>query len=233
MKISPRLEALTSLVTYETFADIGTDHGYAPIYLCKKGKIKNALACDLRKGPLEKAKENISKYNLHEKIETRLGSGFSKVKPNEVESALIAGMGGMLIISIIENNIDTVNSLKELILSPHEDIDEVRRYIHKINFTINEEITIKDENRIYIAFRCIPVKEEEYKEDIFYEYGKILLEKQDELLKELILNRKNKNLKAIENIKKAYNENEVPKHVTKNLELSLVKIEEALKWFVQ
>ena len=59
MDISKRLELVAGLVTRDVIADIGTDHGYVPIYLYKKGKIRKAYASDVRKGPLEKCRQNI------------------------------------------------------------------------------------------------------------------------------------------------------------------------------
>ena len=97
MDISKRLQAVAGLVTRRSMADIGTDHGYVPLYLYEQRKIDRALACDLNKGPLEKAKENIAAMGAGGAIETRLGSGLLPVHTGEVESAVIAGMGGMLI----------------------------------------------------------------------------------------------------------------------------------------
>ena len=75
MDISKRLQAVAGLVTRRSMADIGTDHGYVPLYLYEQRKIDKALACDLNKGPLEKAKENIAAMGAGDAIETRLGSG--------------------------------------------------------------------------------------------------------------------------------------------------------------
>lgn len=60
MEISKRLRTVAELVSGRTVADIGTDHGYVPLYLYEQGKIEKALACDINRGPLEKAKENIA-----------------------------------------------------------------------------------------------------------------------------------------------------------------------------
>ena len=68
MELSKRLEMVAGLVTQERIADIGTDHGYVPIYLYKKGRIKKAYACDVRKGPLEKCKKNIALYGAEDVI---------------------------------------------------------------------------------------------------------------------------------------------------------------------
>ncbi|MDO4531742.1 MAG: class I SAM-dependent methyltransferase, partial [Bacillota bacterium] len=104
MDISKRLELVAGLVTHDVIADIGTDHGYVPIYLYKQGKIKKAYACDVRKGPLEKCRQNIAQYGAGNVIETRLGSGLTPLLPGEAETAIMAGMGGMLIVHILEDS---------------------------------------------------------------------------------------------------------------------------------
>ena len=104
MELSKRLEMVAGLVTQERIADIGTDHGYVPIYLYKQGRIKKAYACDVRKGPLEKCKKNIALYGAEDVIETRLGSGLTPLRPGEAETAIMAGMGGMLIVHILQDS---------------------------------------------------------------------------------------------------------------------------------
>src|SRR5699024_8275793 len=94
MEISKRLRTVAELVSGRTVADIGTDHGYVPLYLYEQGKIEKALACDINRGPLEKAKENIASAKAERVVEARLGSGLTPVRIGEVESAVIAGMGG-------------------------------------------------------------------------------------------------------------------------------------------
>lgn len=235
MKISNRLKTIADLVSFETFADIGTDHGYVPIYLVETGKVKKAVACDLRKEPLKKASENISEFGFADKIDTRLGSGFSKLEPNEVESVLIAGMGGMLMIELIKNDLETVKSLKELILSPHEDVAKVREFVHTIGFSIADEIILKDGKQTYTAMKLSQCeKYEKYEKAVYYEYGKILLERKEPLLYELLQRQEKQCVKAIENIKKAYENKDMPENVIndlKNCDDSLNLIKEGKTWF--
>ena len=74
MKLSYRLETVASFVTRgNTVADVGTDHGYIPIFLVEEGIAPSAIAMDLRKGPLERAREHVRERGLEGKIETRLG----------------------------------------------------------------------------------------------------------------------------------------------------------------
>ena len=177
MELSKRMNAVVSMVKKcDTVADIGTDHGYVPIYIIKNGISKKAFACDVNKGPLEKAKTNISNYNCSDFIETRLGSGLSVIKPFEVDTAIIAGMGGMLVIDILKNSKDTVKSLKHLVLQPQLDIDKVRRYIHSIGFKIEDEEMLIDEGKYYTVINAVKGNEK-YDRDIDYIFGKCLIDK--------------------------------------------------------
>ncbi|MBR4016092.1 MAG: SAM-dependent methyltransferase [Anaerotignum sp.] len=185
MELSKRLEQVVNLVNHETVADIGTDHGYVPIALFLRGKIKKAFACDVRKGPLEKAKANIRLYGAEEVIETRLGSGLLPLRPFEAETAVMAGMGGMLIVHILQDSPEVAASLKELVLSPQRDFGEVRKYLHAIGFSIAEEHMLKEEGKVYTLMRCVRGTEK-YGREIDYLYGKQLLEKKDPLLREFL-----------------------------------------------
>ena len=92
--VSKRMETVISMVTKgNKVADIGTDHGYVPIALIQRGIVPEAIAMDVRKGPLQKAKENRMAYQMEEKIEIRLSDGLQQLKAGEVDTIIIAGMG--------------------------------------------------------------------------------------------------------------------------------------------
>ena len=109
-----------------TLADVGTDHGYIPIYLLQQKKIPAAIAMDINEGPLERAKEHIALYGLQAYIQTRLSDGVAALKPGEVEAVLIAGMGGGLVMHILKDGEKVCQSAKELILQPQSEIERVR-----------------------------------------------------------------------------------------------------------
>ena len=101
ISIDDRLKDIASLIdNCDTIADVGTDHGYLPIYLIQTGVCKKAIASDVAKGPLSKAVENIDKYQLNESIKTILCSGLEKI-PSNVDTIIMAGMGANLIIDLI------------------------------------------------------------------------------------------------------------------------------------
>ena len=98
MKLTDRLLKIANLVTKgKKIADIGTDHGYIPVYLLNKGYIDFAILADVNKGPLENAKSEVIHNNLTDKVDLRLGSGIEVLNENEVDEVIIAGMGGILI----------------------------------------------------------------------------------------------------------------------------------------
>lgn len=148
MELSKRLRAVADLVTagYQV-ADIGTDHAYIPIFLTETGKTDYAVAMDVNKGPLRKAQENICAYKMEEQIETRLSDGFSALKVQEVQSAVIAGMGGNLVIRILEEGHDVVSCLKECILQPQSEPDKVRAFLLQEGFFFIEEDMVEEDGK--------------------------------------------------------------------------------------
>lgn len=206
MELSKRLERVANLVSGDVIADIGTDHGYVPIYLYLNGKIKKAYACDVRKGPLEKCRANIAAYGAEDVIETRLGSGLTPLRAGEAKTAVMAGMGGMLIVHILQDSPEVADSLRELVLSPQRDFGEVRKYLHQIGFAIKEEHMMKEDGKPYVLMRC-EKEPEKYDREIDYLYGKKLLEQKDPVLRELLLHEEKKYSRLFENLKENPTEN--------------------------
>ncbi|MCT4598623.1 MAG: class I SAM-dependent methyltransferase [Vallitalea sp.] len=227
MEISNRLRAISDLVDKgATIADIGTDHGYIPIYLAKNNIIKHAIACDVNKKPLDKANKNIRQYNLNNYIETRLSDGLDKLNEDEVDTVIIAGMGGLLIDKILMKNADVAKSINKLILSPHSDIEVVRRTIHKLNYKIIEEKLIKEDNKYYNIICAVKGTEKKY-DNKCYKYGKILIENKSMLLKEQLEKKEDKLSKVIEVLIKQNTDNANMRK--KEIQQELDQISEVLK----
>lgn len=149
-KMSERLLSVASLVTPGSrTADIGTDHGYVPVYLVENRIVSSAIAMDLRKGPLARAQETVNGAGLSDRIELRLSDGLEKLKPGEADTAVIAGMGGMLICRILTAHPATTASLKELVLEPQSEVDRVRRLLSEIGFAITDERMIFEDGKYY------------------------------------------------------------------------------------
>ena len=156
MSISNRLKQVAGLVTEGyVIADIGTDHGYVPVYLLRNGRIPSAIAVDLSRGSLDKARENAERAGLSDLIECRLSDGLSDVSPGEAQCIIICGMGGILMRRILDNGIQTVLSAKELILSPHRNPELIYEFIEQNGFVITDDLEIEDKKKKYKVIKSI------------------------------------------------------------------------------
>ncbi|KGK87995.1 class I SAM-dependent methyltransferase [Clostridium sp. HMP27] len=191
MELSLRLRTICNMIdNCKTIADIGTDHGYIPIYLIKNKMCEFAIACDINKGPLEKAEENIKLENLEDNISLRLGSGFDVITPGEANVAIIAGMGGHLIKDLIESGMEVFKSLDYLILQPVQNPDVLRKYIYDSGFEVVKEELCIDEKIFYeiIKIRYANANENirKVQNDIFYEVSYDLIKQKHPLVNNFI-----------------------------------------------
>ena len=157
--ITPRLDNILTHISGKTMADIGTDHAYIPISLIKDGRVDMAIACDIKPGPLEIAEKNIKKYGFEDKIELRLGSGLEPITEAEVETVVIAGMGGEMIINILKN--EKSRSFPELILQPMNYQAELRLWLFENGFSILSEDLSKEGFKVYNLIKARPGKSHE------------------------------------------------------------------------
>ena len=124
--------------------DVGTDHAYVPIFLCLSNRISTAIAMDIKEGPLRIAEENIRNHRLEEQIELRLSDGFAALAPGEVEVAVLAGMGGTLMIKILSGHWSVTAGLRECVLQPQSELFKVREFLLSEGFTIVKEDMVKE-----------------------------------------------------------------------------------------
>ena len=110
MKLSPRLQAVADLVpNCQCIADIGTDHAYLPIYLLKTKRIQKAIASDIHKGPASRAMNHLYNENLLSQAKVKIGAGLSILNNESVNGVIMAGMGGLMIQSIMKDSPQTVS----------------------------------------------------------------------------------------------------------------------------
>lgn len=216
--LSKRLKNVADMVTKGYIvADIGTDHGYVPIYLIKNGIVPKAYAMDINEGPLKIADKNICLEGLQDKITTVLSDGMNEMTSEMAESVVIAGMGGDLITDIL-NRGKNIKGIKELVLSPHKRVDIVRKYLLDNNWKITDENMVIDNNKFYTILRAVPEKEESEYDETEIMYGRLLLTTKNPVLKKY-LEKENKMyeevLKKVENSK-----NETINGVMNNLKIN-------------
>lgn len=228
MKLSHRLETIASFVHRGSkIADIGTDHGYIPIYLIEKGQVASALAMDIGKGPLERAKAHIKEHGLEQRIETRLSDGLQMLLPGEVETVIIAGMGGELLIHIMEQGTHMWDSVRQWILSPQSDIGRVRHFLADRGFSIHRETMVKDEGKYYTVMEAVwNGKSPDWKnEERYLQYGKYLIQEGHPVLAEYLKKEKKKTVSIIAFLEQQ--ETKIAKRRVLELKKELALIEEA------
>ena len=229
MQLSKRLQAVARLVTPGSrLADVGTDHGYVPIWLFEQGQILSAIAMDLRNGPLERAREHIQMHGLDAHIETRLSDGLDKLLPGEADSIVIAGMGGMLVVKILSQGQKLLSSVKELILQPQSDLDAVREYLHRTGFVIVKEDMIFEDGKYYPMMKAVHGENTDDRK-IWFLYGRLLLENRHPVLKSYLEKEYDGCCKLLEKLSRT--STEVAKRRCEELSEKRLLIEEALVYF--
>ena len=189
--ISNRLEALCSMVTpgYK-LADIGCDHGFLSIALVGRGICPSAIAMDLRQGPLSHAVENIAHEGLSDRIETRLSDGLDKLTPGEADTIVIAGMGGRLVMHILEEGKAVAQAAQELILQPQSEIPLVRHYLVDNGYRLLAEDMLCEDGKYYPMMKVAPAScnqgEVLAETEADYNYGKLLLRDANPILREYL-----------------------------------------------
>ncbi len=153
MELTPRLQKIAQLVPKGAhFADIGTDHGYLPAWLILNDVIEYAIAADLRKGPLERAKDTADKYDVGDKMDLRLCDGLSNVKPGEVDCIAIAGMGGETIAHILSAAPWTKEEGITLLLQPMSSQSDLRQWLGENGYMIENEYIVREDKTLYTIF---------------------------------------------------------------------------------
>ena len=206
MELSKRLQAVADLVSEGlVVADVGTDHGYIPIYLIETKKSPKAFAMDVNKGPLLRAREHIAEHGLDACIETRLSDGVRALKIGECECVVVAGMGGALTIKIMEEGKEIFRNLKEFVLQPQSELQKVRAYLYQNEYSIVEENMVLDDGKFYPMFRVINGQSQEY-HAIELCYGKLLLEQKNAVLKTFLQKEKAVKELILSNLEQSFGE---------------------------
>ncbi len=219
MKINARLKKIGDLVEANSFClDVGCDHALLDIYLVSKKKNIQAVASDIAEGPLEQAKNNIKRERLEDKIETRLGSGL-KTYTDEINTVIISGMGGRNIIGICKEDLKILKKIDTLIISPNNYQEDVKRFLTKNGFYIENEEFVKDKRFIYQIIIFKRGKKKYTKKDYFF--GPVFLIKKGPLFREYYL----RELKSREILKKMLPNNYKIKKYKLNKEIQMIKNE--------
>ena len=151
LTLSNRLTAIAALLgDRHGVADVGTDHGYLPVWLALKRNMARLVAADIRKGPLDRAEKTASDYGVSDKIEFVLTDGLSGLAPEGLDTVVIAGMGGETIVHILEGAPWTRSENVLCILQPQTKTDKLIAYLRECGFSLTDATLARDGGRLYL-----------------------------------------------------------------------------------
>ena len=148
LKINKRLQSISAFINSgDSVLDVGCDHCLLGIFLVLNKNVK-VVGSDINAGPLSLAKENLKKYHLSRKIELRLGDGLETMS-DDINTIVIAGMGGINIVNILQD-IKKYPNVKKLVISPNNDFELTRSEITKLGFFIHKEEMVLESGKYYL-----------------------------------------------------------------------------------
>lgn len=194
LKLTDRLNTIAGEIKMgETVADIGTDHGFLPIFLWERGICKKVIMTDISEGSLQKARDNCNAMHPGESFDLRLGSGIEVIDSGEVDDIVMAGMGGILMTEILGADIPKAKSFKKLILQPRNNIGFLRHWLYNHGFSVQNEQLVREGKFICEVITVIPkevaVTRTLGPDRIEYEYPHSLIDFAGPLTKEYLSNK--------------------------------------------
>lgn len=202
MKLRSRLQKMAAEITKgETMADIGTDHGFLPIYLYKTGICPKVILTDISSGSLEKAAENCRLLEPDADFDCRLGNGISILNKGEVDDIAIAGMGGALIAEIMGDDPELSHSFKKFILQPRNNIGLLRQWLYENGYAVTREQLAREGRFICVVMTAEFAPEAAVMQTDF-EYPDSLLEHRNELTVEYLQREREKHAAIVRRIEK-------------------------------
>lgn len=202
----PRLLALLEFIPKcQVLADIGCDHGKLCALALEENRCQKAIACDISKASLQKAKELAAQKGFEQRMECRQGDGLKPLGLGEANVVVIAGMGGRLMAQILQQS-EAKARKAQLVLQATQQTSDLRRYLREKAYGIYEEKLLLEDGRLYTVML---VKNEpleypkEYPAEIFDEIGPLLWKKKEPLLKEQLMRGKRLRLQEREKVLEA------------------------------
>lgn len=187
LKLSERILMAAKMVRKGSIvADIGTDHAYLPAWLVLNGICPSALACDLRKGPLDNAKNTVEAYGVADKITLRLSDGFDEIEPFEAQDFVMCGMGGTLMAELLSRAYWLKDSSKTVIAQPQSHAEDVRKFFAENGFKILCEDACLDSGKLYCAMTAQYCGKKINADDVYYYSGELVNCKKPEAKEYLI-----------------------------------------------
>lgn len=150
LELSNRLRTIAQYVEKgSAVADIGTDHGYIPVYLAQNNIAIRIIAADVRGGPLARARLSAEEYSVSDRIEFLLADGLEGLQNRKLDTVILAGMGGETIADILDRAPWTRTDKVRLVLQPQSKLGALSNWLDNNGYAIFDETLVEDDGRIY------------------------------------------------------------------------------------
>lgn len=184
LTLSKRLRRIAGLVVRGSrVADVGTDHGYIPVWLVQNGVCERVIASDVREEPLKNAMSSARREGVFDRIDFVLAPGLEKCSPDDADTVILAGMGGETIMDILTASPWALG--KTLILQPQTKICELRAWLNEHGCDVADACLVDDTGRIYVVWKTAPGGGRALPPEELY-IDRRLVEKRDPLLPVLL-----------------------------------------------
>ena len=219
MKISNRIKVICDAVTPgETIADIGTDHAYVPLILYQNHISPDVIMCDISADSLSKARKSFSDAEIDMPDSSfRVGDGINVIQKGEVDTIIIAGLGGVTIVDILSKDIDKLQSFKKLILQPRNNSGPLRCFLFRYGFDIAHDKLVKEGKfscEVIVAVRTSNINSENgpsYERELPYEdsdirwrYPEGIINNEASVVRRRLDHAIDNHIEEIENLRRAY-----------------------------
>jgi tRNA (adenine22-N1)-methyltransferase len=176
--LSDRLFAVVRYIKQDSAAaDVGTDHGFIPVYLAQNNIARRIIAADVRKDPLSRAQASAREYGVSSRIEFVLTDGLLGLEDRGIDTVVAAGMGGETIAGILERAPWIKTADVRLILQPQTKQRELLIWLAGSGYAVSDASLVLDSGRIYTVI-LVGAQDSAAPNDIL----KILLDKREPLL---------------------------------------------------
>ena len=187
IKLSKRLKIIHDMVPNSVVADIGSDHGKLMIALVQSGKVTKGFAVENKEGPFERLRSNLIRYKVHDKITPLFSDGIKDIT-RDVNTIVIAGMGGQTIVRILKAHPEKMIHVQTIIIDAHTAVPYARKEICQMGFAIADEQIVKEDDIFYEIIKFVKA-EKAIISDEDLEFGPILRQEKSATFKEKYQNR--------------------------------------------
>lgn len=152
IKLPDRLQSIADFIDKgSNVIDVGTDHGYLPVYLAQSGLARHIMASDISAKSLETARRTASKYGVVERIEFIEAPGLKGIYEEDVDTVVISGLGGETIAKIIKDTPWTKRCETKLILQPQSKVEELCEFLRTSGYAFKDADVVVDNSKYYVV----------------------------------------------------------------------------------